>query len=144
MIRGLPSNLYLYVSYGAIAFIIALFVTPLMRQAAFAAGAVDKGAGRRAHQGIIPRLGGVAIYLAVVLPMIAVILQDPKSSFNQGLTGILSAGTLVFAIGVLDDIRGVRVRTKLLVEIVAAIMIYGWGMRILNFTNPFGDPFSLG
>ena len=58
-----------YFSYFAAALIIALFAVPPMRQLSFRLGALDWGTGRRVHEGIVPRLGGIGIYLAFAVPM---------------------------------------------------------------------------
>ena len=52
-------------------FLLAMFVsfvlTPYIKKLAFKIGAIDKPDGRRVHTRIMPRLGGLAIYIAFVL-----------------------------------------------------------------------------
>ncbi|MFH1706998.1 MAG: hypothetical protein ABIF71_03655 [Planctomycetota bacterium] len=58
---------------------------------------------------------------------------------------VLVGGTMVFMIGVYDDIKGARARYKLMVQILAACLVYYAGVRINLLSNPFGtEPFQLG
>jgi len=57
-----------------LAFVIALFtswlLTPYVKKLAFRIGALDKPDGRKVHKGIMPRLGGLAIYLGFVVAVL--------------------------------------------------------------------------
>jgi UDP-GlcNAc:undecaprenyl-phosphate GlcNAc-1-phosphate transferase len=134
----------IYFSYFSAAFIIALFVVPLMRQLAYRLGAVDRGSLRRAHEGIIPRLGGVGIYLSFTLPLLFSLSRGVWDDFHRDMVGILLASTLVFLIGVYDDIKGARIRHKLAMELLAAVMVYAWGIRIEAIANPFNGTIRFG
>lgn len=136
--------IYYFISYFSVALVLSLIFVPTMRPVSFKLGAVDKGSSRRIHNGIIPRLGGVGIYIAFILPMIFYLTRSLNDEFNHSMFGVLLASTMVFLIGVYDDLRSVRVRYKLLGEIFAAIVVYVWGIRITVLSNPFGDAFVLG
>ncbi|HWR59452.1 MAG TPA: MraY family glycosyltransferase [Thermodesulfovibrionales bacterium] len=136
---------YYFISYFAVAFLIALALTPVMRSLSFRVGAVDRGAGRRAHSGIIPRLGGLAIFFAFIVPVSFSLTRGEWDLVHEKMLGVLIASTIVILVGVKDDIRGTRVWSKLLAEIIAAAVIYAWGIRIDVISNPFGgDPVTLG
>ena len=137
-------DFFVYFSFTVSAMIITLVLTPAARLIAFRTGALDRGRGRRAHVGIVPRLGGIAIFLAVVLPMVAVIARNPSDPFNRGFTGILAAGTIVFILGIYDDIRGLHIKYKLAVEIAAAVLLWLAGVKITAITNPFNGHMELG
>jgi len=134
---------YYLFSYAAAAFIIALLATPLVRPLAFRLRAVDRGSRRRAHKGVIPRLGGIAIYLALVIPLLTMIATSPHSGFNDKLLSIILAGTLVFVVGVYDDIKALPVKVKLGIESAAAVLLFFLGLRINTLTNPFGGSIDL-
>ena len=136
--------LYYFISYASVAFIIALALTPLMRPLSFGHGAVDKGTGRRVHAGIIPRLGGAAIFIAFMLPVVFSLTRGQWDLFHDRMVGILVASTIVFCIGVYDDLKGATVQNKLFAEVLAAAIIYLWGIRITVLTNPFGPAIQLG
>jgi UDP-GlcNAc:undecaprenyl-phosphate GlcNAc-1-phosphate transferase len=136
---------YYYFSYFSAALIISLAAMPLVRSLSFKLNAVDReGAERKVHHGVIPRLGGVGVYLSFLLPTVFLLTRGPWGDFHYEIVGILTAGTLVFLIGAYDDIHGARIRYKLSVEIIAALIIYAWGIRIEGITSPFGGKILFG
>jgi UDP-GlcNAc:undecaprenyl-phosphate GlcNAc-1-phosphate transferase len=62
------AHIYYFFSYLTVSCVLALVLVPLMRNVSFRVGAVDRGKGRRAHKGVIPRLGGIGIFLAFLIP----------------------------------------------------------------------------
>jgi UDP-GlcNAc:undecaprenyl-phosphate/decaprenyl-phosphate GlcNAc-1-phosphate transferase len=100
---------------------------------------------RHLHSIPLPRLGGVAIFLSFVGSMgIAAFwavrhphLQSPL--FMRTLATILVPATLVFLLGVYDDLRGVGPYVKFSVQGIAGIMLYVGGLRIVNIPVVFGD-----
>ncbi len=136
--------LYYFVSYFAVAFGLALALTPLMRPLSFKLGAIDTGTGRRVHTGRIPRLGGVGICMAFMLPVVFSLTRGEWGSFHDSLIAILMASAIVFFIGLYDDLKGATIRNKLLAEVLAASVIFFWGIRITVISNPFGPPIVLG
>ncbi|MDA8239928.1 MAG: MraY family glycosyltransferase [Nitrospiraceae bacterium] len=136
--------LYYFISYASVAFIIALALTPLMRPLSFRLGAVDKGTGRRVHTGTVPRLGGGAIFLAFMLPVVFSLTRGQWDLFHDRMVGILVASALVFCIGVYDDLKVATVNNKLIAEVLVAVIIYLWGIRITVLSNPLGPAIQLG
>jgi UDP-GlcNAc:undecaprenyl-phosphate GlcNAc-1-phosphate transferase len=136
--------IYYFISYFAIAFGLALALTPLMRPLAFRLGAVDKGGGRRVHTGITPRLGGIGMFAAFMLPLIFSLTRGQWDNYHNDLVGIIIASTIVFCVGTYDDLRGTTIRNKLIAEVLAALLIYSFGIRITVISSPFGAPIVLG
>ncbi len=103
---------------------------------------------RHVHSVPIPRLGGVAIYLAFVgCSLIAIFTASryPALMAAYGLNfgmrqllTILAAGTLVFLVGVYDDIRTASAATKFAVQGIAGAMLFFGGLRILDLPVLFG------
>jgi UDP-GlcNAc:undecaprenyl-phosphate GlcNAc-1-phosphate transferase len=135
--------IYYFFSYLVVAVILSLALVPLMRPLSFKLGAVDKGTGRRIHRGVIPRLGGIGIFLAFIIPLGFSLTRGVWDTFHDNMVGVLVGSTIIFLTGVYDDIKGARIRTKLFLEVVAAIIIYAWGIRITVISNPFGSPVDL-
>ncbi|MBS3948510.1 MAG: undecaprenyl/decaprenyl-phosphate alpha-N-acetylglucosaminyl 1-phosphate transferase, partial [Dethiobacter sp.] len=127
---------YLYL-FG-IAFLVALFTTPLVSRLAFSIGALDKPGKRKIHDRIIPRLGGPAVFLGF-LAAAALLLGD-----DQRVVGLIAGGTVILLLGVADDIRGISPKTKLLGQTVAAIIVIISGIQIQLVSNPFNGYFYLG
>lgn len=136
--------LYYHFSYFAVALLLAAVAVPLMRPLAFRLDAVDTGKGRRAHTGVIPRLGGFGIFIAFMAPMIFSLTRGTWDDFHDRMTGILIASAVVFCMGACDDLKGATIRNKLVAEILAGLIIFVWGIRITIITNPFGGAISLG
>lgn len=119
-----------------IAFIAALAIsflmTPFIKRLAIKIGAIDVPKDdRRVHDKPIPRLGGLAIYIGF---MAAVLVLVP---YSTKLLGILTGATLIVMLGVVDDIKPLPSKVKLLVQIVAALILAGCGVRVEWVTNPF-------
>jgi UDP-GlcNAc:undecaprenyl-phosphate GlcNAc-1-phosphate transferase len=100
---------------------------------------------RHLHSIPLPRLGGVAIFLSFTGCMaVAAIwaMRYPRlhAAFSvKTLITILVPASLVFLLGVCDDIRGVGPYVKFSVQGVGAAMLYAGGLRIVNIPVLFGD-----
>lgn len=115
-----------------IAFLISLLLTPLVKKLAFRVGAVDRPDARKVHSRVMPRMGGLAIFLAFT---ITILLIEPMT---KSIIGLLVGGALILLLGIADDIIGVSPRMKLLGQILAAGVLVGFGVKINFLTNPFG------
>lgn len=139
---------YIFVSLAA--FFISAVLTPIIRKNCQQKHILDfPTAPRKIHCVPIPRLGGIAIYLAFFLPLLAVFFSDSVAPelFTQHidmLASVFATSTLVFAIGVYDDVRGATVLQKLFVQSAAAVMIYFLGFKIELISVPFAGSVSPG
>jgi UDP-GlcNAc:undecaprenyl-phosphate GlcNAc-1-phosphate transferase len=120
-------------------------LVPFVRRAAVGLGAIDRPDARRVHDRPTPRMGGVAIFGAFVATLgLAAALGETiegASRWNpRGALAFAMGATIVFAAGVLDDIRGLRPRTKLFLEFLAASLI-AWlgGARVSGISAPGGE-----
>ncbi len=102
------------------------------------------GSSRHLHNKPLPRLGGVAIYLAFcgsVLTSFLAARLHPEWQVGfpakAGLT-ILAPATLIFLLGVYDDIRSLGPWVKFAVQAAAATMLFASGLRILDLRVLFG------
>jgi UDP-GlcNAc:undecaprenyl-phosphate/decaprenyl-phosphate GlcNAc-1-phosphate transferase len=115
---------------------IVLVLTPLAARVAPRIGGLDHGGDRpRVHTRPVPRIGGVAIVLAIVVP--ALIFVGAEGPY----AGILIGTGAVAVVGLYDDIRGLRPSAKLAaVALIALVPVIGWDLRIEHITLPFlGD-----
>lgn len=100
---------------------------------------------RHLHNKPLPRLGGVAIFLSFAVCMgiaYAISRHDAELARAFGartLLKILAPATLVFLLGVYDDIRGVGPYIKFAVQGLAAAMLFAGGLRIVNIPVLMGD-----
>jgi UDP-GlcNAc:undecaprenyl-phosphate GlcNAc-1-phosphate transferase len=93
-------------------------------------------------------MGGVAIYVAFLLTLLCVPLlrSDVGRTFTDDLMwygAIAAPATLIFWLGVYDDLRGAKPWLKVLVQIVAAAMLHLFGFGISVLAMPFGAEWSL-
>ncbi|MDD2234232.1 MAG: MraY family glycosyltransferase [Desulfitobacteriaceae bacterium] len=110
-----------YILIFSIALIVAILVTPFSIFLARRWGAIDYPGGRRIHQQPIPRLGGLAIYAAFWL---AVMLTQ---RWENQYWGLFLGSTVIFLVGVWDDIKGIRPLIKLFGQILAAVILVLYG-----------------
>lgn len=115
------------------AFLVALGLTPWVRSKAVSWGAVDIPNQRKVHRRAMPRLGGPVIYLAFVPAALV------SSSFKMPVLGLACGATLILLLGMVDDIRGISPRVKLAGQILAALSVIPFGVRVDFVTNPLNS-----
>lgn len=118
-----------------VAFLVALILTPVVRNLAVRMGAVDdpkkdRDPSRRMHKQAIPRMGGLAIVLGFLL---STLIFVPLST---QLKGALLGSVVIVVLGIFDDIYDLRARFKLAVQIIAALIAVFTGNVIENLSNP--------
>ncbi|MBA4156349.1 MAG: undecaprenyl/decaprenyl-phosphate alpha-N-acetylglucosaminyl 1-phosphate transferase [Gemmatimonadetes bacterium] len=120
----------------AAALLASLLVTPLVIRAATARNLFDiPSDARRVHTRPIPRLGGVAVFAAMVLALLLAMLAGALPSEVSGersrfFEGILLGGGILFAVGLWDDLRGLPPLVKLLAQCVAASVVFTFGFQV--------------
>ena len=132
-----------------IAFLASLVLSRLVRDLGHRFNLTDAAWGRKIHQGAIPRLGGLAVAPAFLLPVYALLLWDNSLSEiwkEQTLYALaLLVGSLgSVALGLWDDLGHVRARYKLLGQIAIAITVYFLGIQIHVVKLPFIGDLEMG
>ena len=84
-------------------------------------GILDMPSPRKVHSTPVPRVGGVAIVIASVIPMVVWMNVDIK------LVGVLVGISLLFLLGITDDIKNLNYKIKFLVQIIAIVLIFKFG-----------------
>ncbi len=132
-----------------IALAVSWWLTPEIRARALKLGLVDKpGDERRIHKVAVPRLGGVGIYMSFILTLSALAAitgrfpQDAR--IVEGGLGIFVGGTIVFVLGLIDDLESLPAKAKLVIQIVAASAAYSLGVRIRAIPIPTTMNIDLG
>ena len=116
------------------AFIITLVFTPVAIRIAPKIGAVDiPKDNRRMHTRVMPRFGGMAIYIGTITSMLVFL------PFSTQLMGVIAGGTLIFIVGIIDDLRNLPAKLKLACQILCAFILFQFSVRISFIGNPFGD-----
>lgn len=124
-----------------LAMLIAGCVTPAVSRLAVKLKVVDHPGGRRLHDRITPRWGGIAIYAGVIT---AIVLGVTYRNFvvhghhvwNWQIAGILVAATIIAIAGMLDDIYDLSAGKQIVAILTAGIVLIAFGVRIDGISNP--------
>lgn len=156
----------LYWSVFAAALVSTLMLTPMVMRLARRVGAVDYGGYRKVYEGAMPLLGGLAIAIPVAAfcslfaiggaiaygHQIGWIGKHQLEWFGRhpslvntfhAFAVLTLGGCVIVAVGLIDDIRGIRVRYKLLGQIFAASFICSAGYYLNVVAVPFVGPVEL-
>lgn len=118
--------------------LMSLIATPIVRKLAFKIGAVDVPKDdRRVHKKAMPLMGGLAIFAAVIISVLIFLPLD-KTTFS-----ILIGGTLIVISGIIDDLKDMSPKVKLLFQILAGVVLILGGIKVDFITNPFTSNSSL-
>ena len=131
----------IYVWAFAAALIVSLLAMPAVIFLAKKTGAMDAPNARKVHKKPIPRIGGLGIYAGF---MAAIFFVAIKFGFDgeqvKETVGLVLSGSLIVALGLLDDYKNLPAKVKLLGQIVAAaVLVLFFDVRIDFVTDPFGD-----
>ncbi|WP_117168448.1 glycosyltransferase family 4 protein [Paraliobacillus sediminis] len=117
---------------------LAIVLTPYVKKLAIRIGAVDQPNYRKIHAKVMPRLGGLAIFISF---MVGFIVFNPNSPY---FWPIFIGAVLVTGTGVVDDLYELSARVKFSIQLVAAGVVVFAGAQI-NFINlPFGETLHFG
>ncbi len=123
---------HLDVVWGAlIALGVVVVLTPAVGGMARRLGIVDLPGGRRINTLPVPRLGGLALFLGILVPTLAFLHAGRE---NRGL---LLGAAIAVTIGIIDDFRDLPWFGKLAGQLAAAGVATGFGIWIDRFTLPF-------
>jgi UDP-GlcNAc:undecaprenyl-phosphate GlcNAc-1-phosphate transferase len=122
-----------------IAAMVTYLTTPVARLLAFRVRAFTAVRDRDVHDTVIPRLGGVAMYLGFgAALLVASVLPRSREMFATGeLWGVLAGATIVCVLGAIDDIRDLDWLVKLAGQMVAAGIMARMGVQL--FALPLGE-----
>ncbi len=129
-------NLFARLSIAALtALVFSYLFTPLVIKIAHHVDAIDVPKDdRRVHKKPIPLIGGLGIYVAVMLCMM-IFVDMP----NNKILSIMVGSLIIVFVGFIDDINPLSAKHKFIVQIVAACIIVYGGIRIHSF-----QPFFMG
>ncbi len=108
---------------------------------------------RDEHSQPTPRVGGVGVVMAFVMTVVLFLIFSRDSlsfgnatvfGIDRNLVGFLIAIIWLSTINVLDDYRGLSWQSKLLSQVIAAVIITSFGILIPTLSNPFGQQIIIG
>lgn len=138
-----------FVVLFATSLIVALLMTPVARRIAWRLGSVDYPGNRRINRRPIPRMGGIAVFVALCASGLAHILgthtfgwpglfaNNPSNVIPINYPLLVTGFSVVFATGLLDDYLSLSPKQKLVGQVAGAILAVASGLVIDVIVNPF-------
>jgi undecaprenyl-phosphate alpha-N-acetylglucosaminyl 1-phosphatetransferase len=120
---------------GIFALFMTIFALYMLRPLAVRLGLVDKPGGRKLHQGNVPLIGGIAMFLGFAFSLLT--LPISLESYRS----FIAAAALLVWLGVLDDFHEISAVARLVGQLIAALLITAWGGQMVQV---LGNLFSLG
>jgi UDP-GlcNAc:undecaprenyl-phosphate/decaprenyl-phosphate GlcNAc-1-phosphate transferase len=127
----------------AICFFASILLTPIVKKLAFLIGATDKPNHRKVHSRIMPRLGGLAIFISFIIGTL--IIKPADEFFGIYHLPIIIGSFIIILTGMLDDVKEISPKLKLAGQVAAAavVVIYG-GLKVEFINLPFGGIIDFG
>lgn len=115
-----------------IPFIFVVSIIPFVKKIAIHIGAMDIPDERKVHKKIMPRLGGLGIYAGFLLGYM--IFGEHTDMMNS----ILIGSFILLITGIIDDIKPIKAKYKLIGQLIAALIVVIYGGILLNHISIFG------
>lgn len=119
-------------------FIMSIIITPFVIKLAKKIGATDAPDERKVHDKIMPRLGGLGIYISFLIGVF-IFIDDYKS-----IAPILIGSLIIVLTGFVDDLYTITPKVKLFGQLLAALVTVIGGVRITYVTIPIFDRVEFG
>jgi UDP-N-acetylmuramyl pentapeptide phosphotransferase/UDP-N-acetylglucosamine-1-phosphate transferase len=118
----------------AVSFSVTVAFMLALRPLAARNGLVDKPGGRKLHDGHVPVIGGIAMFVGLLSGLVLVEITA------QAFASLLTASTVLLLIGLIDDRYDLPVIARLSSQFAATlIMVYGAGLALADIGDPFGS-----
>lgn len=126
-------SLLLYLFIGV--FLLTLFILPRIREVNLRLNLYDSPVDRSSHSTIVPTLGGISFYISLMFALFYSQLFEEI----QNIVAIIFSLTVMFFIGLKDDLHNLSARKKFLGQIIAvAILMIGTEFKIHSFHGFLG------
>ena len=121
-----------------IVFLFVLIIVPFIKKMAYHINAIDIPRTRHIHKEVMPKLGGVAIFLGFLLGYMLFCNQTPQ------MISILIGGFIIVFTGVLDDIKSLPSKVKFLGQIISAAIVVYYGGIVMQDVSAYGIYLNFG
>ena len=129
-------------SHCLLAFIITMLIIPVLIHISHKNKWYDIIDQRKIHNGNIPRLGGIGIFLSFIFSIAVFSIMNPAyrlNVFNKNFIVFLIGGLIIHIVGLLDDFNNLRARYKAFIESLVAIGLVFLDIRIDHIQVPFTE-----
>jgi UDP-GlcNAc:undecaprenyl-phosphate GlcNAc-1-phosphate transferase len=124
----LPTQLWAATLPLGLAFLATWVLVPQVRKFAIECRVADKPNGRKLHAHAIPHLGGVAIFSGFFLALLSSLATEAASGLAGRVLALLPALLILFGLGLVDDLRGLRASVKLVYQSLGATCVVAMGV----------------
>lgn len=118
--------------------VIAALAVPVAKKIAFHVNALDIPDARKVHCKTMPRLGGLGIFMAF---LIGYMLFSPNTI---RMNSILIGSFIIVLTGIIDDIKPLKAKHKLIGQLMAALVVTLYGGILINDLTAFGLVINFG
>ncbi len=136
------------ITLSLLAFIVTSCMIVLLRPIAVRVGLVDVPNARKSHTGSVPLIGGVSIFLSLILLLTGdLVFARPDSHLINPSVSFMIAAMILIVVGVWDDLKDLSAVARFSAQTTAAlVMVFGAGVVLtdLGELNPAGGVLSLG
>lgn len=133
-----PISLWPFARAFAVALLVGLVLTPVVRRLALRTGTVDHPNERRINHVDMPTAGGIAIVIAFWAGVLS------SAVHNNAIGALLLGSSVVVITGIIDDRLELQPEWKLAGQLLAAAAAVAGGIRVEFVTNPFGGMWYIG
>lgn len=141
----------LYIIAIGISLLLTSLIIPWILHVAYAKELFDRPNERKVHQGVVPRLGGIAFFPVIILTVSVIMAFSPVTFSAQGFAldsevllsmpefiVLFAAMAIMFVTGLLDDLFGLKYGMKFVAQILTAVLIVFCGNYISDYQGLFG------
>ena len=124
-----------------IIFIVFLFVAliiPFIKKLAIHIGAVDEPGGRHIHNKLMPKLGGLAVFLGFLFGYMLFCSQTPQ------MISILIGSIIILVFGIFDDIKRLPASVQFIGQIASACIVVFYGNIVMQDVSAYGIYLNFG
>lgn len=129
-----------YLLVGAVAALATLSITPLVGMLARRLGWVYLPNDRTVHDTALPDVGGLALYIGFVAGFVTAWASGSLEVLfesNSEPWGVLIAATIIFVVGLIDDVRDISPPAKVFGTVLAGVVLVQFGVEMFAFRLPF-------
>ncbi|HRG21095.1 MAG TPA: MraY family glycosyltransferase [Saprospiraceae bacterium] len=125
----------LYFISPLMSWVLTLMLIPFLRILALKTGLIDKPNHRKVHAEAVPLIGGISIFISIVLTLALVVpLNNELLVYKNTFTGVV----ILLIMGILDDRFDLRASLKLSVQLLLAHFVYSQGIMLSSFHGLLG------
>lgn len=134
----MTSNLLNNLKIIFIVFLFVALIIPFIKKLAIHIGAVDEPGGRHIHNKLMPKLGGLAVFLGFLFGYMLFCSQTPQ------MISILIGSIIILIFGIFDDIKRLPASVQFVGQVASACIVVFYGNIILQDVSAYGIYLNFG